>query len=1135
MRNSFCSTQIRKPLEIIMQTRPMKKTHWLATAALLVTMLPMPSGSALGADNGAVAPAEALPAGTSVVKLAIEPTTVELKNRYQYAQLLVTAELNTGSRVDVTRIVQAEVPPGDIATVSSTGQVRPKNNGQVEIKFSLAGQSVSLPVIVSGHTDPYEVSFVRDVAPIMSKMGCNAGTCHGAAQGKNGFKLSLRGYDPLFDHQALTDDHAGRRFNRAAPDKSLMLLKPSGGAPHMGGVLTRPGEPYYDLLRSWIASGVKLDMSSTRVVSIDVFPKGPEIPLPGMKQQIRVLATYGDGSVRDVSAEAFLESSQTDILEISKQGLATALRRGEAAILARYEGAYAATTLVCMGDRSGFVWNDPPAFNPLDSLVYEKLKKVKVLTSDLCTDQEFVRRIYLDLTGVPPEPEVVRAFVADARDSKTKRDDMIDRLVGSPDYVDHWTNKWADLLQVNRKFLGEEGAWSFRNWIHQALSRNLPYDKFVYEILTASGSTLENPPSSYFKVLRAPGDAMENTTQLFLAVRFNCNKCHDHPFERWTQDQYYELAAYFAQVGRKPDPAYAGKLLEGTAVEGGLPLAEVIYDQRQGDVTHIRTGKVADPSFPYQKVSTSQTQVSRREQLARWVTATDNQYFTKSYVNRMWSYLLGAGIIEPIDDIRAGNPPSNPELLDYLTREFIANQYDVRWLITTICKSRTYQLSISTNPFNEDDQLNFSHGLARRLPAETLYDSLYRVTGSQINLPGVPSGFLASQLPDGSVDLTDGFFNLFGRPPRESACECERSSGVMLGQALNLVNGPTLASAIGDPNNRITKLVQQNPDDRQVLSELYMAILCRDPSQQEVDQLLGTIQETKNEAAVRAEALAIFERDELPKRLASWEASVSAPNWSVLEPRGMLSQGGATMTRKEDGSILLSGNSPLKDTYTIVGTAQSGRLTGIRLEILPDPSLPANGPGRAGNGNIVLGEFKVARSPLDDPTQSTPVKLTNAKADFSQPNLGPETSIDGNSAYGWAIDPEEGKPHMALFEFAEPIDATAGVVFTVTMEQVFGQQHTVGRFRLSLTASQTPFRLEGPPANVAEILAVAPDARTPEQKNALLTHYRTVDTEYDLLVQTVAADKADPNRYRLVWAQDVAWALLNNPAFLFNR
>ena len=346
--------------------------------------------------------------------------------------------------------------------------------------------------------------FVRDVAPVLSRLGCNQGTCHGSAQGKNGFKLSLRGYDPLFDVRALTDDHAARHINLASPGDSMMLTKPTGAVPHVGGALIQVGEPYYEILRAWINDGAKLDLSSQRVTKLQVFPIDPVVQRIGTKVQLRVLATYAHGEVRDVTREAFLESANAEVVVAGRAGLMTAIRRGEAPILARFEGNYASTTMTVMGDRSGFVWTDPPAFSKIDELVTAKWKRVKILPSGLCTDSDFIRRVYLDLTGLPPSADDVRKFLADKRDTRIKRDELVDHLIGSPDYIEYWTNKWADLLQVNRKFLGVEGSLALRNWIRGQVSANTPYDKFVGSILTASGSNHQNPAAAYFKILRDP-------------------------------------------------------------------------------------------------------------------------------------------------------------------------------------------------------------------------------------------------------------------------------------------------------------------------------------------------------------------------------------------------------------------------------------------------------------------------------------------------------------------------------------------------------------------------------------------------------------------------------------------------------
>lgn len=1081
----------------------------LVGAALTVALLAAPSPAA---------PLEQLPANVKLVAIEAQPAAIEFQRRFQYVQVLLTGVTDAGDRLDVTRMAEAQTP-ANVVAVSDRGLVRATADGQGEIRFAVAGQSVAVPVSVSGQGADYQVSFVRDVMPTLSKLGCNAGTCHGSQDGKNGFKLSLRGYDAQFDFRALTDDLAGRRFNRTAPDHSLMLLKPSGGVPHVGGVLTHPGEPAYEMLRSWIASGVKLDLDSSRVTAIELFPKNPQIPLPGMTQQIRVVATYSDGAMRDVTADAFIESSLAEVVEADKQGLITAVRRGEAAVLARFEGSYAATRIIVMGDRSGYAWQETPENNYIDTLVYEKLRRVKVLPSGLCSDAEFIRRVSLDLTGLPPTPQEVYAFLADARDTRTKRDELVDRLIGSTDYVEHWTNKWADLLTVNRNFLSEKGAWALREWIRQAIASNMPYDKFAHTVLTGSGSTFENPAAAYMRVLREPGPAVENSTQLFLAVRFNCNKCHDHPFERWTQNQYYQLAAYFAQVGRKPGPE---------------PQEEIIFDSGAGEVTHARTGVLTPPAFPYQHDDLAPAGTSRREQFAHWVASAKNQYFAKSYVNRIWSYLLGLGIIDPIDDIRAGNPPSNPELLDRLTAEFISSGFNMQELLRVICKSRVYQHSIETNQWNEDDGINYSHALARRLPAETLYDAVHSVTGSTPRLPGVPVGFRASQLPDSANELSDGFFSLFGKPPRESACECERSGGVILGQALNLVNGPTIADAIADPANRISSLVNSVSDDRKLIEELFVAMLSRLPTEAEVATGLQALRGFDEEGSLLTAALASYEKDKLPAKFDEWARTSQATAWTLLDPTAMTATGGATFAKQPDGSVVVTGPNPTPDTYTLSIETDLVGVTALRLELLADPSLPGSGPGRAMNGNFVLNELQVAAAPRGG--QASPVALQNATADFSQEGYPVANAIDGKPETGWAGHPKTGVNHMAVFETAANVGAAGGTTLTITLTQQY-PEHNIGKFRLSATTSPRPVRAEGDllPQPIVQALATPADQRTDEQRAVLLQHYRSIDAELLALQQAVNEHVQQAGQARLRGAQDLAWALLNSPAFLFNR
>jgi hypothetical protein len=1101
--------------------RPLCILCWIVTLPLALMLLASPA-------NGQ----EQLPPGLNVVSIEARPATIELKQHFDYRQVLITGKLDSGETVDLTRMAKV-TQSGSAANVNAEGVVRPAADGSSELTFTYGNHTVKVPVTVANFAAQQPISFVRDVQPVLSRMGCNAGTCHGAKDGKAGFKLSLRGYDPLYDHRALTDDIGARRFNRAAPDQSLMLLKATGSIPHVGGVRTEVDHPYYELVRQWIMQGVKLDLAAPRVTKIDVYPVNPIVPREGMKQQITVMATFADGLVRDVTKEAFIESGDIEKIEASPAGIVTTLRRGEASVLVRYEGAYAATTIICMGDRTGFAWEQRPQFNYIDQHVDKKLQTVKIVPSELCTDDEFVRRVYIDLTGLIPTVGQVQQFLADPRDSKTKRDELVDRLVGSREYVEHWTNKWADLLQVNRKFLGEEGSVALRNWIKENVARNTPYNQMAREVIVASGSNLENPPAAYYKTLRDPAMLMENTTHLFLAVRFNCNKCHDHPFERWTQDQYYHLAAYFAQVGRKPDAEFAGQTIGGTAVEGAVPLVEVIYDTGSGEVKHDRTGQVTPPAFPYSHGDVAPAEASRREQLAQWITSKDNQYFAKSYVNRLWGYLFGTGIIEPIDDIRAGNPPTNPELLDALTKDFIESGFDAQHILRTICKSRTYQLSFRTNKWNADDTLNYSHNIPRRLSAEALYDAIHIATGSLNRLPGVPVGFRAAELPDAGV--SNPFLEDFGKPVRESACECERSSGMVLGPVMKLVNGPTVAEALADPNSELNRLVQTEKDDTKLIQQVFVRFLGRQPNESELKLGLESLKGSSDEHQKAVATLAEYEKN-VPAKQAAWEASIGKPvTWTVLDPSEMKSQVGATFTKNDDKSVTAGGANG-KDVYTIIAPADVAGITGIKLEALSDVALPAGGPGRAQNGNFVISELKVTAAPKADPAKAEAVELQNAKADFSQDNWAVAGAIDGNEATGWAVSPQFGKAHTAVFETKTDVKHEGGTLLTITLSQQFPDgTHTLGKFRISVASGSKP-SLEGSlPPELTAALQVPADKRTDEQKATIAKHYRAQDAELVRLTQAVERETEQLKSARTIGTQDLAWALINNPAFLFNR
>lgn len=675
----------------------------------------------------------------------------------------------------------------------------------------------------------------------------------------------------------------------------------------------------------------------------------------------------------------------------------------------------------------------------------------------------------------------------------------------------------------------------------------MPYDKFSYQVLTASGSNMDNPAASYWKILRTPQEAMENTTHLFLAIRFNCNKCHDHPFERWTQDQYYEMSSYFAQVQRTEDPKFKGQKIGGTAVSGPVPLVEIVADKNNGDVTHERTGETAKPLFPYSHAGMpdEKSAKSRREALAKWITSKDNPYFAKSYANRVWSYLLGVGLIEPVDDIRAGNPATNPKLLQRLTDDFIKSGFNTQELIRTICKSRTYQHSINTNKWNKDDKTNYSHALARRLPAEVLYDSIHSVLGVKTNIPGLPQGARAAQIVDANVEIPGGFLKLLGQPARESSCECERSSSMLLGPILNLVNGPVVSNAIADPNNRIAQLLAKEKDNNKVVEELFLAIWNRPPTMKEMQIGLKAIQEgvADHGKLLAHKAKLKTDLDEYEKVLEAkqpaWEEQQKeVAKWTELEPVEVKSKAGTKFKVLPDKSIQAEGPNPTPEEYIVTLKTDMKDITGIRLEVLPDPSLPAKGPGRAPNGNFVLNEVKLQVEQVQGGDgKPKPVKFKKAIADFSQAGFEIQKTIDNNPDpnQGWAVSPQFGQPRIAIFEVAQKVGFDGGVKLIFTMDQRFpGKEHNIGKFRLSVTQAPNPLKLQLLPENIVKVLHTPKDKRTPQDLATIKNYYRSLDPQ---LAQRIQAHNSfiAPVDPRAIGTQDLAWALINSPAFLFNR
>ncbi|EKK01269.1 protein containing planctomycete cytochrome C domain protein [Rhodopirellula baltica SH28] len=1215
------------------------------------------------ANSASDAQPESAVAPSDVVQLSVVPESISLTSPYDYIQIVAIGKRHDGSTIDVTR--QIKVSKSDSFVSLPGGLIRPQSNSVGEVTVSFGSHQHTLPIEITGQSK-FDVDFIRDVNPVLSRLGCNQGTCHGAQKGKNGFRLSLRGYDPIFDIRALTDDLAARRINPSAPDDSMMLRKPLGITPHEGGTLMKKGDPYHAVLHRWIADGSKLDLETPRVTSLEISPRNPVVQSTDARQQVRIVATYANGEARDVTREAFISSGNTEVATAKTGGMLHAVRRGEAPVLARFEGAYAATTLTVMGDRTGYEQAEVDTWGRIDELVAQKWDRMKIVPSDVADDATFLRRVHLDLTGLPPTSQTVREFLADETPTKLKRQAVIDRLIGNEDFVEYWTNKWADLLQVNRKFLGVEGTKLYRDWIRKAVEENRPYDEFAYQILTASGSNQTNPAASYYKVLRTPEDTMENTTHLFLGIRFNCNKCHDHPFERWTQDQYYELAAYFAKVDRKKDPDSGNRKIGGTAVEGATPLFEIIADSADSEVQHARTGEDVVPSFPYELagnganeaeqqtriapldgqtlVSKSNDTPTRREELASWMTNPTNPYFARSYVNRVWGYMTGVGLIEPIDDIRAGNPPTNPQLLDYLTDEFIGSNFDTRHLVRLIVSSRTYQLSVESNQWNEDDHLNYSHATPRRLPAEVIFDAVHSLTGATSQIPGMPAGTRAAAATDSGVALTDGFLANLGRPVRETACECERGTDLQLGPVMALISGPTIGTAISDPKNELEKIVAENSTDEAVTEEIFLRALGRYPTDKEraafatihsqiagdhetlvqrladaeaawterFPKLEASRKEMLSKLANDIEARRVEIADErakmeadrqkkiaeatqkladqeakLPELVAAFLAEKKADTeWHPLTPISLSATNQATLAVQPDRSVLASGKQG-NGSYIVDFETNLTGITGFRVEALTDPSLPQNGPGRS--GNFVVTEITVRAGSdgaesdgtgSDTKIQSKDlptVKIARASADFLQNGFKIENTFDGNAGNqsAWAVSGANGHEHWATFQFAKPIESKGKTRLRFELAQNHNaKDHQLGRFRISVTTdsgeiplglSETFAAAERTPADQrGEALSktidqyvstINPDLKSardalnqakrplPEDAQIVALQKRRnrfeaespIDPSLVELRANVERSKTQLGSVRLTAAEDLVWALVNSPAFLFNH
>jgi hypothetical protein len=695
-----------------------------------------------------------------------------------------------------------------------------------------AALSTGIVLILAAGGRGEDVLFRRDVMAVVSKAGCNLGGCHGNGSGKGGLQLSLRGQDPELDWLALTHDQSGRRVNPLQPENSLVLLKATAALAHEGGQRFAQDSPEYDILLRWLQEGAPdSGVQAPKLAKLEVGASPRVIMEPTTELKLRATATFADGTTKDVTPLAVYEPNNM-IVKVSHDGLVQREQAGETTVLVRYLDQQVAVPLAFIPARQDFAWSHPPAHNFIDDHIFRKLRTLRMNPSELCSDELFLRRAYLDLLGLVPGAEAAHAFLADTAPDKRAR--LIDTLLERPEFADFWALKWADLLKIEQRQLDYDGMKVFHGWIRESIATNKPLDQFARELIAARGSTLKNPPANWWRANRDPVTRAENTARIFLGTQLNCAQCHNHPFERWTQDDYYSWAGLFARLDYKLSDEKGKDKNDKNEFKGD----QTVLIKAKASVTNARTGAVAKPRFLGGEAPEVSKERDELLALADWLPRSP--MFARMQVNRVWFHLLGRGLVDPVDDFRASNPPSHPALLDALAGDFAQNGYDLRRLIRTITASRTYQLSALPNATNAEDEANNAHAMVRRLTAEQLLDSMSAVMATPLPLEGVPAGTRLAQLAEGRKHYkpltaeVDRFAAAFGKPPRLIASDCERSNETAMPQVFQLISGPLMQQLLTRKGNTLGKLLGTEQDNTKVVEQLFWAALTRAPSEPEL-------------------------------------------------------------------------------------------------------------------------------------------------------------------------------------------------------------------------------------------------------------------------------------------------------------
>jgi len=769
------------------------------------------------------------------------PPKVTLKGPEAVQQLAIEVVQGEGIAVDVTSQAAFTSADPKVASVDASGVIVAAGDGSTMIQVRTGEVTSEVAVTVSEFAVPRPVNFANQVVPILTKLGCNAGGCHGKASGQNGFRLSLFGFEPTFDYEALVKEGRGRRLFPAKPEQSLLLTKATATVPHGGGKRLIPDSHEYRVITRWIAGGMPVGQPNDPTVArIEVYPDA-RVMKRGAGQQVIVTAHYTDGSTEDVTRWAQYQSNDPEVAEVAEGGrVATRDLSGQAGIMARYQAQVAVFRATVP---LGIPIQTQTPFQPINLIDHAVLKQWNALgitPSESCTDAEFIRRASLDITGTLPKADEVKAFVADQ--AADKRETLVDRLLDRPEYASYFAVKWADILRNKRegKKTAQRGTFAFYDWIRANLARNTPYDQFVRQILAASGTPETSPPVQWYRQIKQTEEFVDDSAQVFLGMRLQCAKCHHHPFEKWSEDDYYGFAAFFARIGRKPS-AYAQRTGRDD---------EVIFTSRAGAVVQPKTRQTMVPKGLGSPATPISPADDPRQKLVDWMADVKNPFFATALVNRYWAHFFGRGIVEPMDDLRLTNPPSNPELIDALARDFVENGFDLKRLVRTICTSRTYGLSSVPNEYNSKDKQSFARHYPKRMGAEVMLDAISQVSGAPTPFAGLPAGTRAIELPDEGV--VSAFLDTFGRPKRDTPCECERVGDASLGQSLMLLNSGEIQGKLAAPVGRASALAKDPRADEAKIEELFWTAFARSPSSGELASALAHLkaQPDKKQAAL---------------------------------------------------------------------------------------------------------------------------------------------------------------------------------------------------------------------------------------------------------------------------------------------